>query len=76
MSKQYSYNGFISISEIRSKIFKEEYQNFKPDKDYSLVDINKYRVKGSDQTITLGIMVKNGLWKSLIFLEVLNFQLN
>lgn len=61
MSKQYSYSEFISISEIRSKIFKEEYQNFKPDKDYSLVNINKYKVKGSDQTITLGISIRNGL---------------
>ena len=61
MSKQYSYSEFISISEIRSNIFKEEYQNFKPDKDYSLVNINKYKVKGSDQTITLGISIRNGL---------------
>lgn len=61
MSKQYSYSEFISISEIRSKIFKEEYQNFKPDKNYSLVNINKYKVKGSDQTITLGISIRNGL---------------
>ena len=61
MSKQYSYNEFISISEIRSKIFKENIEYFKPDKDYSLVNINKYKVKGSDQTITLGISVRNGL---------------
>lgn len=61
MSKQYSYSEFISISEIRSKIFKEEYQNFKPNKNYSLVNINKYKVKGSDQTITLGISIRNGL---------------
>lgn len=61
MSKRYSYSEFISISEIRSKIFKEEYQNFKPDKDYSLVNINKYKVKGSDQPITLGISIRNGL---------------
>lgn len=61
MNKQYSYSEFTSLDNFRSKIFKENIKHFKSDKDYSLVDINKYKVKGSDQTITLGIRIKNGL---------------
>lgn len=61
MNKQYSYSEFTNLDDLRSKTFKENIGYFKRDKNYSLVNINKYKVKGSDQTITLGIMVKNGL---------------
>lgn len=61
MSNQYSYNEYTSLEELRTKTFRENVKYFKPDKNYSLVDINKYAVKGSDQTITLGIMVRRGL---------------
>lgn len=61
MNKQYSYSEFTSLDNLRNKTFKENVKHFKSDKDYSLVDINKYKVKGSDQIITLGIMVKNSL---------------
>lgn len=59
--KHYSYNEYTSLDDLRSKTFKENIKHFKSDRDYSLVDINKYKVKGSDQTITLGIMIRNGL---------------
>ena len=61
MNKQYSYSEFINLDDLRSKAFKENIEYFKPDKNYSLVNINKYKVKGSDQTITLGISIRNGL---------------
>ena len=61
MDKQYSYNEFTNLDDLRSKTFKENIKDFKPDKNYSLVDINKYKVKGSDQTIILGISIRNGL---------------
>lgn len=61
MNKNYTYNEYVSLDKIRSKTFKENIKYFKPNKDYSLVDINKYAVKDSNQTITLGIMVKNDL---------------
>lgn len=61
MNNQYSYSEFTNLDDLRSKTFKENIKYFKPDKNYSLVDINKYAVKGSDQTITLGISIRNGL---------------
>lgn len=61
MNNQYSYSEFTNLDDLRSKTFKENIKYFKSDKNYSLIDINKYKVKGSDQTITLGIIVKNGL---------------
>lgn len=59
--KQYSYNEYTRLNSLRSETFKENAEHFKPDKDYSLVDIKKYKVKGSNQTITLGITIRNGL---------------
>lgn len=59
--KQYSYNEYTNLDDLRSKTFKENIKHFKLDKDYSLADIKKYKVKGPDQTITLGIMIRNGL---------------
>ena len=61
MNKQYSYSEFTNIDDLRSKIFEEKMKEVKPDKNYSLIDINKYRVKESDQTIILGISIRNGL---------------
>ena len=61
MNKRYSYSEFTNINDLISKTFKENIQYFKPDKNYSLVNINKYEVKGSDQIITLGISIRNGL---------------
>lgn len=61
MNKQYRYSEFTNLDDLRSKIFKENIKYFKPDKNHSLIDINKYKVKGSDQTITLGISIRNGL---------------
>lgn len=61
MNKDCNYSEYVSLDKICSKTFKENVKYFKLDKDYSLVDINKYKVKESDQTITLGIMIKNGL---------------
>lgn len=61
MNKQYSYSEFINLDDLRSKTFKENIKHFKSNKNYSLVDINKYKVKGSNQTITLGISIRNGL---------------
>lgn len=61
MSKQYSYSEFTNLNDLRSKTFKENIRYFKQDKNYSLVNINKYKVKGSDQTIILGVSIRNGL---------------
>ena len=61
MNKQYSYSEFTNLDDLRSKTFKDSIEYFKSDKNYFLVDINKYKVKGSDQTITLGITVRKGL---------------
>ena len=61
MNKRYSYSEFTNINDLISKTFKEIIQYFKPYKNYSLVNINKYKVKGSDQTIILGISIRNGL---------------
>lgn len=61
MNKPYHYSEFTNLDDLRSKTFKENIKDFKPDKNYSLVDINKYAVKGSNQTITLGISIRNGL---------------
>lgn len=61
MNKDCNYSEYVSLDKICSKTFKENIKYFKPDKNYSLIDINKYKVKGSDQTITLGIMIKKGL---------------
>ena len=61
MNKRYSYSEFTNINDPRSKIFKENIEYFKLDKNYSLVNSNKYKVKGSDQTIILGISIRNGL---------------
>ena len=61
MNKRYSYSEFTNLDDLRSKTFKENIEYFKPDKDYSLVNINKYKVKGLDQTVTLGISIRNGL---------------
>lgn len=61
MNNQYSYSEFTNLDDLRSKTFKENIKDFKSDKNYSLIDINKYKVKGSDQTITLGISIRNGL---------------
>ena len=61
MNNQYSYSEFTNLNDLRSKTFKENIKDFKPDKNYSLIDIKEYRVKGSDQTITLCISIRNGL---------------
>lgn len=61
MNKRYSYSEFTNINDLRSKTFKENIEYFKPDKNYYLMNINKYKVKGSDQTIILGISIRNGL---------------
>ena len=61
MNKRYSYSEYTNINDLINKTFKENIQYFKPDKNYSLVNINKYKVKGSDQTIILGISIRNGL---------------
>lgn len=61
MNKDYNYSECINLDKISSKTFKENIEYFKPDKNYSLIDINKYKVKGSDQTITLGVSIRNGL---------------
>ena len=61
MNNQYSYSEFTNLDDLRSKTFKENIRYFKRDKNYSLMNINKYKVKGSDQTITLGISIRNGL---------------
>lgn len=61
MNNQYSYTEFTNLDDLRSKTFKENIKDFKPDKNYSLVDINKYKVKGSDQTIILSISMRKEL---------------
>lgn len=61
MNKNYNYSEYVSLDKICSKTFKENIEYFKPNKNYSLIDINKYRVKGSNQTIILGISIRNGL---------------